>query len=187
MIVGKSAIFLGVFMVVFITGCYNPNQQLATCQLEYLLVDEMFFPKGAEVGEITSPLPEGTAKSAGRTIYLGKGVANHDIYPYATSQRALGEFLHYQQDPTFSIAPDEQWQIPKELTKLNLTANQYDLACGLQHNIRICKMIALYNNYFVFFSAQIYPDELTMSDLSSILLEIDRRMVLCLQNEQENH
>lgn len=151
----------------------------AFCPVEELLLDASSFPIGAEAGDLTSPLPDGTIHSGSKTFYLGKGIANHLVYGFSTDKRAAEEFDHRQKGSAFSSSTVE-WQTPDELKGLLAAATQHEVVCGTQHQIPMCKAIAQYDNHFIFFNIHMYPEETTIADLATILQEIDRRMFECI-------
>ena len=44
----------------------------------------------------------------------------------------------------------------------------------------MCKTIAQYDNYFIFFNIHMYPEETTIQDLAFLLQEIDQRTSDCV-------
>ncbi len=72
-------------------GC-APKPPPYHCPIETLVLDERAFPPGSRPDALLSPLPRAAWASAGRTIYLPVGIANHDVYQFKTAQRAAQEF-----------------------------------------------------------------------------------------------
>lgn len=179
LLVKKSAgiIILFVLQVFAVQAC-RPSGA-AFCPVEELLLDASSFPAGAEAGELTSPLPDGTIHSGSKTFYLGKGIANHLVYGFSTDKRAAEEFNHRQQGSAFSPSTVE-WQTPAEVEGLLTSATQHQVVCGTQHQIPMCKTIAQYDNYFIFFNIHMYPEETTIQDLAFLLQEIDQRTSDCV-------
>lgn len=168
-------------LVIGIQACQSKNVPI--CPVEALLIEEDSFLAGARAGELHSPLPDNSRYSAGRTFYLNRGIANHDVYPYSSVRRAEEEFQHNQQSPIFSDSFQE-WELPEELSDFYPHADRFDVACGLQHQIPMCEMIAQYENYFIYFNIHTYPENGALSDVRALLQEIDDKMVGCLENQE---
>ena len=172
----------------FTGGCYvlvtPPPRE---CPIENLTLDEEPFPPGAIAGKILSPLPGApiprtSLESAGRTInYEYKGGANHDIYRYKSEGRAAQEFKRRKELEFSTRQWRGPWEIPNTLKYRSPIANRYYVACGMQNNVYMCKMIAQYEEYFVLFSADMLPAAMTFEDLEHVLRAIDERMAQCLK------
>lgn len=176
---GMRVILLFIISVLAIQAC-RPSDT-AFCPVEELLLDETSLGEDIVADEILSPLPDGTKHSAGQTFDIGKGIANHLVYGFSRDKRAAEEFEQRQKDSAFSSATP-QWQTPDEVRGLLASATQHQVVCGTQHQIPMCKAIAQYDNYFIFFNIHMYPEETTTIDLAHLLREIDRRMSRCLES-----
>jgi len=176
----RRVVFAGILVILWACagGCFPPPPP-RDCSIESLVVDESPFPQGAVAGSILSPLPQAPRESAGRTIYLLKGIANHDVHRYRSASQAAREFQRGR-ELDFSLSMGGPWETPDALTYRSPIANQYHVACGLEHGIYMCTMIAQYEEYYIFFNAHMSPDAMTFQDLERVLLAIDERMAKCL-------
>ena len=179
----KLASIMLIILAIVLGRCTSSPQPLHDCPPESLVLDETVFPLDSRAGELLVPLPDGGGASAGRTIYLGRrGIANHDVYPYKRPEGADQEFRR-QKDRIRSSTIDEQWSVPEGFMYSSPIAEQYYVACGVDGGIPMCIMIAQYDNYFVFFNAHMYPDEMTFEDMERVLRAIDERMASCLNRD----
>lgn len=161
-------------------GCRG-SQATTDCIGPYPLLNADSYPEGAIVGDVLFPLSDSTIKSSGSTVYLGRGIAVQEVYPYSTERRAEEDFEYEFQSPDFSSSlPDKRWQIPDELKDFESKADQFALACGMIHGIPICRIIARYNNYFVQLSSYMYPDEMTYAEFEKVIQDLDQRMSGCV-------
>lgn len=184
----KAVIWLGIVIIIVLLtlpGCRATRLYSIDCTGLPLLLDETFFPPGAQAGEPVSPLPDGPLNSAGNTIYLGRGIAVLDIYPYSSNRRASAEFQQQFKDPVFLTATSpDSWKVPDELADFSSIADEFALACGHQNSIPMCRVIARYEGYFVYLNVHTYADEFTYSDLRNVLNAMESRIEQCLEDSQ---
>ena len=156
------------------------------CPITSLLLDETSFPSGAQAADILSPKPgapisRGYYESAGRTIYLGKGVANHSVYRNKTSERAAREFQRRKELRFSTDKHHGPWEKPTAFTYCSPIADQYYVACGTGLDRPMCKMIAQYEEYHVYFTTHMTPSSsMAFEDLEHVLQAIDEHMAECL-------
>lgn len=191
-----GAIALGVVLLVIVAvrNCYILKVPPARdCPIESLLIDESAFPAGtAHAGDILSPLARASWESAGCTFSIPTGIANHDVYRYRAAEGAAREFARRRELEfvTRDAGPDQSieslgrrsgpWETPEELSDQSPIADQYYVACGMQGRIPMCKMIARYEEYYVFFNVHQYEGEPTYAEIGAVLRAIDERMAQCL-------
>ena len=163
-------------------GCYILKTPPARdCPIESLVLDESVFPGEAVAEPILSPLPRAAWESAGRGIFLKKGGGLiHDIYRYRTASRAAKEFEKRKQLTFVETATSGSWETPSEVTYRSPIADRYYLACGMEHKIYMCFMLAQYEEYYVFFNAHMSEKGMTFEALERALRAIDERMARCL-------
>lgn len=172
----RLLILAGVLVVA--TGCtitiLNPEDSFA---LEPLLLDESVFPPGATAGPVMETADHhGAVGRLMRTIYVGMGVAVHEVYRYSSEQRAAREFdrqipIWFPRGETWT-----SWVVPAELPYQSPVASRFYLACASHESIRMCGVIAQYDEYFIRFSTHMSPDFMTYADLEGVLKAIDDRM-----------
>jgi hypothetical protein len=162
-----------------IQACTPPSPP--ACPATDLLLDKDALSLSAQAGPVTAPLPDSTIYSAGRTYYLGQGIANHDIYPYSSEHSASNKFEGEALSPAFAPS-SSQWESPDNFADVHLAADRYQVGCGSQHDIPMCKFIAQYRNYFVSFNVHTYPGEVSVSEVRALVEAIDQKMSRCFQN-----
>ena len=83
-----------------------------------------------------------------------------------------------------SIAVDEPWQTPPELSYRSSVADQFRVACTI-NNIagptQVCKMMAQYEEYVTIFRSTIEADTLTLPEFDGLVRRIDEIMIEHLQ------
>jgi hypothetical protein len=150
------------------------------CPIEALVLDERAFPSGSRAARLLSPLPHAAWTSAGRTIDLPMGVANHHVYQFRTAELAVQE---YSKRKKTQFAEDEHrgpWSTPSEIAYRSPLADQYCVACGQDWGLALCIMVARYDEYFVLVTAQMSEDGMTYGDLEKVFRAVDERMSGCL-------
>ncbi len=150
------------------------------CPIKSLVLDETVFPPGSHASFLESPLPYAAWASAGRTIYLPRGIANHDVYQHKTPKLAAEDFLANKKA---RFAEDEHtgpWSTPSEVSYRSPIADQYYVACGNEWGAQLCIMVAQYEEYYVLVTAHISEDGMTYADLEKVLRAVDEKMSHCL-------
>ncbi len=165
----------------FLKGCYILQTPPARdCPIERLVLDERVFPGEATAEPILSPLPRAAWESAGRGVFLKTGGSFlHDIYRYRTAERAAREFEKRKRLIFVETATSGPWETPSEVTYRSPIADRYYLACGMEHKIYMCFMLAQYEEYYVLLNAHI-EGGMTFEALEQALRAIDERMARCL-------
>lgn len=133
------------------------------------------FPEGATTDHITTP-SEGTGEiEAGfQTIYVGHGIAIYDIYRFPRIQKAISQFDHDKKDMVDNET-GEAWMVPDRITFSSATADDLHIACGYWSERYRCKMIARYQEYIIFFNADI-NDKMTFMRFEKILFYLDEQI-----------
>jgi hypothetical protein len=75
------------------------------------------------------------------------------------------------------------WEIPEEIEFTSSVADELLLGCGVAHNVYQCRMIAVYESYFIYFKADVSEGGITLQDVEKMLSGIDDRMEVCLGEE----
>ncbi|MCL4262744.1 MAG: hypothetical protein KJ069_05995 [Anaerolineae bacterium] len=171
-----------ILVFTFSAGCRQSNDLPPGCSGEDILLDGSEFPSGATVGNVLSPVPEGTNNSAGVTIHFSRGFLVQQVIPFSSSHRAELEYQENLKDPVFSEQGEEKaWAIPDELEMININADNFRLACGEQHSIPMCRTILQHDQYYVFVNAHMHEEDLSFIDFIHIINEIDARIQNCLE------
>lgn len=167
-------------LVSIIVSCNQDEKTIAGCESNEILLEGSFFSSDTVTSPEISPLPEGTRDSIGNTIYLERGIFVQNVFPFSTTRRAESEFKEELRDPVFQA--QSTWFIPDILPALDIQAEDYRVACGEQHNIPMCRAILQHGRYFVFVNAHTYEDELSPSDFTVAIQEIDKRIRDCVEH-----
>lgn len=156
----------------------NPEDSFA---LEPLLLDESVLPPGATAGPVMETADHhGAIGHLMRSIYVGTGGANHEVYRYTTDRRAAREFERMMNIGFPRGKHYTPWAVPAELRYQSPVADQFYLACANHGSNLICVAIGQYDEYFIRFSTLISPDSMTYADLERAFRAIDERMAQCL-------
>jgi hypothetical protein len=74
-----------------------------------------------------------------------------------------------------------EWEMPPTLNLDDLSADHYEIACGNVVSFgNRCYMIGQYNEYYVFFRADIFNHGITHELFRDLVLKIDERMSACV-------
>lgn len=162
-------------------ACSLP-ERTTSCPAVDLLLDETSLPPGTTAYElILSPLPDGPRNSVSRTFSIGQGIASHQVYGFSSRRRAEQEFESRYRSPVFSD-PNQRWLTPEQLHDSLGSSTRHAVGCGQDNSIPMCRAIAQYENYYIFFNIHVYPEETSIADVSRALRAIDGQMRDCLDN-----
>ena len=91
----------------------------------------------------------------------------------------------YEKTQKRLFAPDEVagvWETPPMLELDNLSADRHEIACGNVVSFgNRCFMIGQYEEYYVFFRADISSNGITHELFGDLVLKIDEEMSTCLE------
>lgn len=119
----------------------------------------------------------------GQDVYRYSRIrAGLDVYRYCGEGRAAWEWEHNVYIGKDLPGPEEWWQIPEDMERVDIRADQWRVGCTDRwfHDRTLCCFTARYGEYVVNFSATVAvkgQEVITMPELASILEEIDRKMV----------
>lgn len=194
---------LGLVSVVagLVVGCSMGDSRTTgtSRDLRELLVDETSLPgdwiadpEGPhEVRQAQGPLGGGIG--ALRTMSLrfmvpvpgGSGSAQQEIYEFADSKAAAGEF-EVLRVRWFPVGPfDTPWESPPGFACTKFSADGFYAGCSNQGGISTCQMIAQYGRYLVRFDASMNAydtnlnavEVMTHADFERVLQDIDERLL----------
>ncbi len=177
----KKLILLLIITFHFILVSCTNSQPTSECQINELILDKSDFPSGTVVDDISSPIDEYPSESAGRTAGYGKSLIYHVVGNYSSIRQAK---LKYSNEDKYKFESDKYrgpWVTPEEITYESPIADQYHIACGPVQTEYQCRMIARYEEYYVFFFAYVSEDGLNFNHLQEMLKSIDKKMEACLQ------
>lgn len=141
---------------------------------------------GKYLAERASPnLTEGAEEVAFVAFCFAKppiARAGQRIYRYCSEGKAVWEWEHNPYIGKWLPGAEDRWQTPGEVKQIDIRADRWRVGCSDQRfrNEVFCSFSAQYDEYLVSFSATIGvkgQELITVSELVSILEEIDRKMV----------
>jgi hypothetical protein len=134
------------------------------------------FPEGAFTDHITIPTDNMVGEIEGglQTVYIDYGLAIYNIYRFPRVKEATSQFEHDKRD-MIDRKTGEVWGVPENLTFSSITADDLYIACGYWSELYRCKMTARYQEYVLFFNADI-NDKMTFANFERILFYFDEQI-----------
>jgi hypothetical protein len=134
------------------------------------------FPEGAFTDHITIPTDNmvGEIEGGYQNVYMDYGIAIYNIYRFPRVKEAISQFEHDKRD-MIDRETGEVWVVPENLTVSSLTADDLYIACGYWSELYRCRMTARYQEYFLFFNADI-NDKMTFANFEKILFYLDEQI-----------
>lgn len=134
------------------------------------------FPEGAVTDHITIPADNtfGEIEGGYQSVYMDYRIAYYDIYRFPRVKDAISRFEHDKKDMV-NRETGEVWEVPDNLTFSSATTDDLYIACGYWSEIYRCKMTARYQEYVVFFNADI-NDQMTFAHFEKILFYLDKEI-----------
>jgi hypothetical protein len=169
-----KALFV-IILTTLLSACclYSKATSLPDCDssLAHLLLEENDFPPNWKKGRSEQYAQFGAIDSCIVTFYVLNGVANQEIYKYEDEERASNGYLSYLD--AYALKAADTVPAPSfESSK----ADNYYLACAIDHKQQFCKMVGRYKNIVVVFTSYIGPFFMTQDDFERILSVIDEKM-----------
>lgn len=161
-----------------------------TCPFEALVVDRSVFPPETQAGQLMEdpgPAINTASDNLGRAFYLSHGIASHWVYQLVTAHDAAQVFAE-QRRWQFYLRPTGNpnlgppvgpWETPVELSYRSPIADQYYVACGPHAWIYMCKVIAQYEEYYVYLHAHM-GGAMMYADFERVMRAADAKMAACL-------
>lgn len=134
------------------------------------------FPEGAFTDHMAIPTDNDLGEIEGgfQDIYLERRIAYYDIYRFPRVKEAISRFEHDKKDMIDRNTGDV-WEVPDNLQFSSATADNIYVACGYWNEIYRCKMTARYQEYVIFFNADI-NDQMTFTHFERILFYLDEQI-----------
>lgn len=167
----------------FLTSCNAQSVAIDTqnCPVDQLLLDQSDFPSGTILNIIHSPIDEKPKESASRSANYQDDPLGQIVIRYATTDKTLVEYNEWNKSVFSSSEVYGSWEIPATFSEISLKADHYQIACGnvISFGNR-CLMVSQYQEYLVFFSADISNRGVTHELFRDLVLRIDEKMSSCL-------
>jgi hypothetical protein len=133
-------------------------------------------PTGASTGPLTRPADNMFGEIEGRfqDIYLGYRIATYEIYRFPRVKDAV---FRFEQNKKGMVDREtgKVWEVPGHLTFSSSTADDWYVACGYSSQIYSCEMTARYQEYVIFFKADI-NNQMTFAHFEKILFYLDEQI-----------
>jgi len=169
--------------LLLLTGCaiqedLRPERD---CVIEELLLDQSDYPQNTILNNVISPIAEKPLESAGQSANYNNSATFQETVRYFSNENAVAEYDKVQK---IVFDPDEivgLWETPPILDLGNLSADRHEIACGNVVSFgKRCYMIGQYEEYYVFFRADISSKGVTHEIFRDLVLRIDDEMSACL-------
>ncbi len=174
-----------ILFCIYLVGCMPTEPPDAPCPIAPLVLDAELFPANTAAGEILSPWPDSGKNSAGRSIYMEKGLANHYVI-YSSLLESISEDYEKMTEGIFGPNSIIEWEEPSELTFKSSTADRFQAGCGLDDSVRMCFMTAQYQTFITFFNIHLYEGTADVHTADELMQEVDRRITSCLETIEDN-
>lgn len=154
------------------------------CPIKELLLDQTDYPPDSIFDTIDSPIADKPLESAGQSAYYKDSWTDQTVVRYSSIDNAIAEYDKVQK---IVFDPDEvsgTWETPPILALDNFSADRHEIACGNVVSFgNRCFMIGQYEEYYVFFRADISGKGVTHELFRDLVLRIDEEMSACLVRE----
>jgi hypothetical protein len=158
-------------------GCFwwecAPERDFHVLDLE---IPISLFPEGASTDHLTIPADNtfGEIEGGYQSVYMGYRIAYYDIYRFPRVKEAISRFDRDKKSMV-NRETDEAWEVPNNLTFSSATADDLYIACGYWSIVYRCKMTARYQEYVIFFNADI-NDQMTFANFEKVITYIDKQV-----------
>jgi hypothetical protein len=173
-----------IFGFLFIlTGCalkedLRPERD---CLIEQLLLDRADYPPETVLNDSRSPIAEMPLESAGGSANYQGTATSQLVARFFSVDNAVAE---YEKTRERLFAPTEVvgvWETPPTLKLDSMSADLHRIACGNVVSFgNRCFMIGQYEEYYVFFRADISGRGITHELFRDLVLKIDQEISSCL-------
>jgi hypothetical protein len=177
----KTIVLLG--LLVLIVGCSNQKdlRPKRDCPIENFFLDQTDYPPETILDPVRSPIAEKPLESAEMSAYPNDSWTNQIVVRYSSTNRAAEE---YEESFERIFSPREvhgSWKIPPPLALDNLSATQYWISCGNVKSFgKRCIMLAQFEEYYVFFRADVPMKDVTYEMFRDWVLIINAKIASCL-------
>jgi hypothetical protein len=133
-------------------------------------------PAGASTDPLTRPADNMFGENEGRfqDVYLDYRIATYEIYRFPRVKDAV---FRFEQNKKGMVDREtgKVWDVPGDLTFSSPTVDDLYIACGYSSQIYSCEMTARYQEYVIFFKADI-NNQMTFAHFEKILFYLDEQI-----------
>ncbi len=158
-------------------GCFwwecVPERDFHASDLE---IPISLFPTGASTDPLTRPADNmfGEIEGGFQDVYLDYRIATYEIYRFPRVRDAVFRFEQNKKGMVDSET-GKVWEVPDDLTFSSSTADDWHIACGYWRQIYSCEMTARYQEYVIFFKADI-NNQMTFANFEKVISYIDEQI-----------
>jgi hypothetical protein len=169
--------------LLILTGCASQEdlRPERDCPIEQLLLEQADYPPETVLNDSRSPIAEMPVESAGGSANYHGTATSQFVARFFSVDNAIAE---YEKTQERLFSPDEVvggWETPPLLEVDNLSANRHAIACGNVVSFgNRCFVVGQYEEYYVFFRADISGGGITHELFRDLVLKIDEEMSSCL-------
>jgi hypothetical protein len=177
----KRKIWIFIFLTIFLSACHQENQY--SCDIKSMLIEKSVFPEGTVEDPIDSPLKGDPLRSASRAFYYQDTSAWEYLVDYPSQNRAKQEYRDFSK----AVFSDDKyrggWETP-DSDFVSSSSTEMHYACGHDGETKVCRFIARYDTYNVYFQVEIADQGMTTNDFISSIKVIDQKMKICINFEK---
>lgn len=195
----RANIFMIITICLILCGCDLISTKSAprtNCNLESLIADVTYFPKNTYKDDLISPIPGSANQSMNPRsalmffTYPSRGVhASQLINQWDDVAQARAK---YARESDYLYINDQRlkspWVTPQQIEFSKSHASEYKVACadleGIAKPKYRCQLVARYDDYIVWFDADIDPADMSLDHYKNIIYDIDKRFTQCLNSAQ---
>ena len=182
----RYVLYLIFGFLLVLTGCAGKEdlRPKRDCPIKQLLLDQSDYPSSSIFDTIDSPIADKPLESAGQSAYYQDSWTDQTVVRYFSSDNAIAEYDKVQKIVFDSDEIIGLWETPSGLDLSNLSADRHEIACGNVVSFgKRCYMIAQYEEYYVFFRADISNNGVTRELFRDLVLKIDDEVSSCVNRE----
>ncbi len=165
-------------------GCAIMKEDLRPirdCPIEELLLDQADYPPNTTVNESRSPIAEKPSVSAGGSANYNGDATSQLVARHSSVDNAVRE---YEKWAEIAFEVDDVgglWETPEVLSLRETSASRQKVACGNVVSFgQRCYIVGQYEEYFIFFWADISAEGINQELFRDLVIRIDRDMAACL-------
>ena len=171
-----------------------PKARTPPVNIYDLTVDVSVFPEGWDACLGPGGIPE-REHGESESVIVGFcpedfdgsiGAARYEVFRYRNEPEAARSFLRHgflNRDLLTPLAVTDEWSYESPI------ADRFRFACARINILGVgywtCNAVAQYDEYISFLSTHLSPENMTFGDLERILIAIDDRMLLYLEEDAQ--
>lgn len=176
--------FLFLFgLSLFCLGCTTKEdlRLVRDCPIEELLLSQSDYPPNTILNDNRSPIADKPSESAGGSANYNGDATSQLVARHSSTENADKEYEKWKEIAFEANDVVGFWETPKILDLKEISADRQKIACGnLVGFGERCYMVGQYQEYFVFFWADISAQGITQELFRDLVVRIDEEMTLCL-------